>query len=271
MPSLPGMDLHAPSRWQVVDFISDLHLQAAENTTFEAWKDYMGRTAADAVFILGDLFEVWVGDDVLQDTQSFEYRCADILRSTAQRLPVYIQHGNRDFLMGQALMDACSGTLLPDPTLLHTASGRWLLSHGDALCVDDVDYQAFRQQVRSAAWQTEFLAQPLAQRLEIARGLRARSEARKREDVEYADVDTSTALDWLNRHGAEHLIHGHTHKPGAHQLDATHGRIVLTDWDLAAKPPRGEVLRLDCTTGSGPALRRLPLNAPEISVPRPAD
>lgn len=270
MPTLPGMDLRAPSHWQVVDFISDLHLQAAEPVSFHAWQDYMGRTAADALFILGDLFEVWVGDDVLQDPHSFEHQCTDILRSTAQRIPVYMLHGNRDFLMGQSLMDACACTLLPDPTLLHTVSGRWLLSHGDELCLDDVDYQAFRRQVRSPQWQADFLAQPLAQRLDIARGLRARSEARKREEQEYADVDTAAALHWLKQYDAEHLIHGHTHKPGFHHLDAGCDRTVLTDWDLAAHPPRGEVLRLRCTDAPGPALRRLPLDATEISAARPA-
>lgn len=270
MPALPGMDLHAPSRWQAVDFISDLHLQVSEPATFGAWQDYMGRTTADAVFMLGDVFEVWVGDDVLQDTGSFELRCANIVRATARRLPVYFMHGNRDFLMGQALMQHCGATLLPDPTLLHTASGHWLLSHGDALCVDDVDYQAFRQQVRSSAWQADFLTQALAQRQEVARALRARSEAKKREEQEYADVDTPAALAWLNQHGATHLIHGHTHKPGFHQLDATHDRTVLTDWDLAATPPRAEVLRLQCAASASPLLKRLPLDASEISAARPA-
>ena len=244
MPALPGMDLRAPSHWLVVDFISDLHLQAAEPATFQAWQCYMGRTAADAVFILGDLFEVWVGDDVLQDPRSFEHECAAILRGTAQRIPVYLLHGNRDFLMGQSLMDACACTLLPDPTLLHTTSGRWLLSHGDELCVDDVDYQDFRRQVRSPQWQADFLTQPLTQRLDIARGLRARSEARKREELEYADVDTAAALGWLTQYGAEHLIHGHTHKPGFHQLDTTHDRTVLTDWDLLADPPRLSLIHI---------------------------
>ena len=121
---------------------------------------------------------------------------------------------------------------------------RWLLSHGDALCLDDGDYMQFRQQVRSTEWQTAFLAKPLAERQTIARGLRQQSEARKESGAEYADVDASAARQWLEQAKSVTLIHGHTHKPAIHELGDGLQRVVLSDWDTAAKPPRAEVLRL---------------------------
>ncbi len=267
------MELHAPSHWQRIDFISDLHLQASEPQTFEAWRQYMGQTAADAVFLLGDLFEVWVGDDVLADTSSFEAECSRVLRQAAQRMPLYIMHGNRDFLMGDALMQACGATLLPDPTILQLGNTRWLLSHGDALCLDDTEYQVFRTQVRSAEWQRHFLGQPLVGRQAIARGLRSQSEAKKHVETVYADVDTPAALQWLASADAQHLLHGHTHRPGFHTLDAHHDRTVLSDWDLGATPPRAEVLRLSRNQHavSGVQVSRLPPDSPAISSPRLAD
>ena len=267
------MELHAPSHWQRIDVISDLHLQASEPQTFEAWRQYLGQTAADAVFILGDLFEVWVGDDVLTQASSFEAECSRVLQQTAQRLPVYLMHGNRDFLMGDALMQACGATLLPDPTVLQMGTERWLLSHGDALCLDDTEYQVFRTQVRSPEWQRTFLSQALATRQDIARNLRSQSEAKKQAGTEYADVDTPAALQWLAAGNALHLLHGHTHKPGFHTLDATHDRTVLSDWDVGATQPRAEVLRLSwrSQTEMGVQVNRLRPDSPEISSPRLAD
>ena len=267
------MEIHAPSHWQRIDFISDLHLQASEPQTFEAWSQYMDQTTADAVFILGDLFEVWVGDDVLRQASSFEVQCSRVLQQTTQRMPVYLMHGNRDFLMGDALMQSCGTTLLPDPTVLQTGSVRWLLSHGDALCLDDTDYQVFRSQVRSPQWQHSFLSQPLATRQELARKLRSQSEARKQAGAEYADVDAQAALQWLSADDAPHLLHGHTHKPGFHTLDTTHDRTVLSDWDLGATPPRAEVLRVswNSETVAGIQVQRLPPDSPEISSPKLAD
>jgi UDP-2,3-diacylglucosamine hydrolase len=267
------MELRAPSHWQRIDFISDLHLQASEPLTFEAWRQYLGQTTADAVFILGDLFEVWVGDDVLTQGSSFEAECSRVLQKAAQRLPIYIMHGNRDFLMGHALMQSCAATLLPDPTVLQIGSGRWLLSHGDALCLDDTDYQAFRTQVRSPEWQQSFLSQALARRHETARNLRSQSEAKKQVGTEYADVDTPAALQWLSAAGAQHMLHGHTHKPGFHTLDAMHDRTVLSDCDLSAVPPRAQVLRLSWSgqAMSGVQVSRLAPDSLEISSPRLAD
>ncbi len=252
----PNKTLTAPPDWRTVDFISDLHLHASEPATFAAWQHYMQSTPADAVFILGDLFEVWVGDDAVSDTvgtaASFEDQCAQVLGQAATRLALFFMHGNRDFLVGQRLADLCNMTLLPDPTVLVLPSSsdqRYLLSHGDALCIDDVDYMQFRQQVRSPEWQQAFLAKPLAERQTIARGLRQQSEAKKQSGADYADIDAGAALQWLQAANAKTLIHGHTHKPATHQLDAAHQRIVLSDWDASATPPRAEVLRLSLSLG----------------------
>jgi len=236
-------ELRAPAAWRSVECISDLHLQASEPATFEAWRRYMAAVPADAVFILGDLFEAWVGDDVAT-VAGFEHECADVLRKTAQRVPLFFLAGNRDFLVGNALAQQTGLTLLADPTLFVFGPQRWLLSHGDALCLADTEYLAFRAQVRNPAWQQAFLAQPLATRQQVARGMRTESEQRKQSGREYADVDAQAALAWLRAADAAVLVHGHTHKPADHALDAAHRRIVLTDWDASAHPPRLEALRL---------------------------
>lgn len=239
----PIAELAAAPHWRVVDFISDLHLQAADMATFEAWRRYMAGLDADALFVLGDLFEAWVGDDAASEP-GFDADCAEVLRATSRRLPVFFLHGNRDFLVGEALMRSTGVRLLSDPCVLVFADRRWLLSHGDALCVDDADYQAFRRKVRDAAWQSHFLAQPLAKRRDVARGLRGESEERAKTGVQYADVHPATAVAWLREARAETLIHGHTHQPREHDLGEGFRRIVLSDWDAQAQPPRLEVLRL---------------------------
>ena len=251
------MELQAPSRWRCADFISDLHLHASDRVTFAAWAAYMRSTSADAIFILGDLFEVWVGDDAAQVALTFEAECVAILQEASAKLALYIMQGNRDFLMGPALMEQCNATALPDPTILVFANQRWLLSHGDALCVDDTDYQSFRRQVRSAAWQQSFLAHPLEKRKAIARGIRETSESRKQETAVYADVDSAEALSLMAWGQADQLIHGHTHKPGQHRLAEEKIRNVLSDWDANAAPPRAEVLRISLKADGTALMTRL--------------
>jgi len=236
-------ELPAPQNWRTVDFISDLHLQAPEPATFDAWRGYMRNTPADAVFILGDLFEAWAGDDTA-DQPGFAADCATVLRASAALRAVLFMHGNRDFLVGAAFMASCGVTLLADPTVLSFAGERWLLTHGDALCLGDIEYQRFRAQVRSRGWQQDFLRKPLAQRKDIARTLREQSTARKIPAIPCADVDPHAAKAWLSAAQARTMIHGHTHKPGEYPLEAQHGRTVLSDWDAAAVPPRLEALRL---------------------------
>ncbi len=245
----PIEELLAPPIWRTVDFISDLHLHASEPATFEVWARYLQDTPADAVFILGDLFEVWVGDDVAGPLDSdleasFEARCVQQLRQAGDRFTLFFMHGNRDFLVGHKLMDQCHATLVADPTVLTCAGQRWLLSHGDALCLSDVDYMQFRALVRSSAWQADFLAKPLAERQAIARGLRQQSENRKKSGADYGDLDLAATRQWLETADARTLIHGHTHQPAEHDLGDGLRRVVLGDWDVEAEPARAQVLRL---------------------------
>ena len=237
-------ELVAPSHWRTVDFLSDLHLQASEPDTLAAWHHYLQTTPADALFILGDLFEVWVGDDALDDPGSFESQACALLLAASRQRALFFLHGNRDFLIGPGFARHTGATLLHDPTVLVWQGQRLLLSHGDALCLDDVDYQRFRVQARSVQWQEHFLAQPLAQRRAQARGIRQQSEARKQSGAIYADVDGPAAIAWLQAAHATTLVHGHTHRPAEHPLAPDVRRVVLSDWDAAAHPPRADVLRL---------------------------
>lgn len=255
---MPPVELNAPLHWRQVDFISDLHLQASEPGTHAAWVQFMQVTSADALFILGDLFEVWVGDDVLDMPDSFETSCAETIRRTAARIPVFIMHGNRDFLMGSRLARVCNATLLQDPTTLQIAGTRFVLTHGDALCLDDNEYQTFRRMVRSAEWQQDFLAKPLHERQRIASDIRARSEAQKTSGVEYADVDRSAANALLKSASATTMVHGHTHRPATHSLTDGQERWVLSDWHIQGKHARAEVLRLQAPeNGDSPVFSRL--------------
>jgi UDP-2,3-diacylglucosamine hydrolase len=234
--------LAAPPAWRAIDFISDLHLGADHPRTFEAWRRYMSTTGADAVFILGDLFEAWVGDDARSG--AFEAACVDVLARASSRLQVGFMPGNRDFLVGKALMRASGMAPLADPTVLDAWGRRVLLTHGDALCLADVDYQRFRAEVRSPAWQRPFLARPLPQRRAIARSMRDASTQAQRQKASWADVDAAAALALLADAGAAEMVHGHTHRPGDEALAPGIVRHVLTDWELDAEPPRAEVLRL---------------------------
>jgi len=211
--------LQAPAHWQTVDLISDLHLQASEPGTFEAWRAHMQSTAADAVLLLGDVFEVWVGDDaVAQDP--FLQACAQVLRQTSQRMTVGFMPGNRDFLVGPAFLNDCGVQPLQDPTLLLWGTQRVLLSHGDALCLGDEAYQRFRAVARTPGWQAEFLARPLAERQAMAQAMRAQSEAHNQSMQSFADADAALTRDWLQTAGSLHLVHGHTHRPANHTVEA---------------------------------------------------
>jgi len=242
-----------PAPWQAIDFISDLHLSPALPRTFDALAQELRQTPADAVFILGDLFEFWIGDD--SRTQPFEQRCVDLLAAAAQRRTLAFMVGNRDFLVGVAMLLDCGMTGLPDPTVLDAWGRRVVLTHGDALCLADTDYQAFRRQVRDAHWQRQALARPLAERTVLATQMRARSEAARRFDSNFnVDVDAGAAVGWLQAAGATEMVHGHTHRPGSNELAPGFKRHVLSDWDLDDPlRPRAEILRL---TRDG--FRRLP-------------
>jgi UDP-2,3-diacylglucosamine hydrolase len=248
------MEITAAPHWQTVDFISDLHLQASAPQTLSALAHYLANTPAQALFILGDLFEVWVGDDALRSSTGIEHGVAQLLRQASARLDLFIMRGNRDFLMGAKLLEACGARALPDPSVLHLGSTRWLLVHGDAQCLADVPYQAFRAQVRSTRWQRDFLNQPLDQRQALARQMRAQSEAQKKQlakaQTPWIDLDREACLELLDTQGADHMIHGHTHQAAQHDLGLGRMRWVLSDWDLDATPPRAEVLRLHAAGGT---------------------
>jgi len=242
---LPLQVFEAPETWRTVDFISDLHLQEKDTATFDLWQAYMQNTTADAVFILGDLFEVWVGDDAA-DQHVFLQKCAAVLKACASKRQVAFMRGNRDFLVGSAFLNKCHVLDLQDPTVLNFASQKWLLSHGDAGCLGDTDYQSFRQVVRQAHWQEDFLAKTLTERESIARQLRSQSEIlKKNSSAVYADVADEWSTQMLQEAGATCLVHGHTHRPALHSLSEAPlmQRYVLSDWDAASIRPRAEVLR----------------------------
>jgi len=241
----PATEWLAPPGWQRIDFISDLHLCAAMPRTFEAWAGYMHGTPADAVLILGDLFEFWPGSDALQ--LDFEARCAERLRDTARRCQVGVMVGNRDFLLTPELLQSLGVQPLPDPTLLRAGPHHVLLTHGDALCLSDRAYQQFRAWARNPATQGQFLSKPLAERVRVGASVRQASEAgrQRKPPVEGAgDLDADASVACLQAAGSRTLLHGHTHRPGDSELRPGYGRIVLSDWDLDDAPPRAEVLRL---------------------------
>jgi len=240
----PVPELHAPAHWRTVEFISDLHLDPSEPATVQAWRNYLDGSTADAIFLLGDIFEVWVGDDALLEPGSFEAECAATLDAASAKRSLFFMVGNRDFLAGDAFLTATGMTGLADPTVLIWGTRRILLSHGDALCLDDVEYQKFRTLSRSAAWQQQLLSQPLAVRRAIGKSARSESEQRKQSAAPYADADAAMTREWMQQARADWLIHGHTHRPADHALPTGGARIVLSDWHITADTHRAEVLRV---------------------------
>ena len=245
-PPFPSPDtLHAPPSWRCIDFISDLHLHEGLPLTTQALSTHLQNTSADAIFILGDLFEAWVGDDMR--SQPYEASCVDMLAQVGRRLHLGIMVGNRDFLLGMAMLQACNAHPIADPTILQAWAQNILLIHGDELCLADQDYLRFRAKVRQAAWQSAFLSAPLDARLAQAKQMREASQAHQQvmPISEWADVDEAAAAAWMQSAGTSILIHGHTHRPCDTPFGPPGGvRHVLSDWDLDHASPRAEVLRL---------------------------
>ena len=220
-------------------FISDLHLAPQAPGVSRIFLDFLGgcARAAEQLFILGDLFEAWPGDDCLDDPDdSFAAMIVDALHDLAAAgVQLSVMHGNRDFLLGGAFAARSGARLLPDPCVLSLPAWQFVLSHGDALCTDDHEYQAFRARVRQADWQSAFLARPLAERKEAVRALRRQSEAAKRDKASFVmDVNPGATDDFLRAYGYASLIHGHTHRPARHDhlVDGIHvERWVLSDWN----------------------------------------
>lgn len=247
----------APAHWRAVDMLSDLHLSPTLPVTVKTFLDHLCRTEADAVFILGDLFEVWIGDD--QRQQPFEAAVLDGIARAADGRWIGFMVGNRDFLFGSAALAQARMQSLGDPTVLQIFGQRVVLSHGDALCLEDVDYQAFRRLVRSASWQEEFLRRDYDDRFSLAARIRAESRSRKaraEDPAVWADADPEMVLSWLHQAQATSLVHGHTHRPADHPLAGGPIRHVLSDWDLDGDVARAQVLRLDPS-----GIRRIPLAA----------
>jgi UDP-2,3-diacylglucosamine hydrolase len=246
-PALPLPEatptLALPADWRAVDFISDLHLDRSTPGAFDAWAAHLRHSRADAIFILGDLFEVWIGDDIAE--RDFEARCTDVLGEAARQRAIGFMAGNRDFLVGDALLESLGVMRLHDPTLLVAFGQQVLVSHGDALCLGDVAYQRYRRIVRRPGVQRALLALPRRWRSAIGRRVREQSAARRASaETFYADVDADAARGWLDATKAPVLLHGHTHAPASHDLGSGLVRHVLSDWDLdGSGPRRAEVLR----------------------------
>lgn len=233
------MPADAPGPLQAL-FISDLHLAEERPQTTAALLDFLGGVArgVPALYILGDLFEYWAGDD--DAASSLNRELAAALRALATSgTRVYFMAGNRDFLLGAAFAAQAGMALIEDPHPIVLGGRRVLLSHGDALCTDDLAYQTYRRQVRDPAWQAAFLARPLAERKAFIEDLRRRSEAGKKEKtMSIMDVSRSAVEALLRSHDYPTLIHGHTHRPARHE-HLVDGRLcerrVLADWHGQAR------------------------------------
>ncbi len=227
-------------------FISDLHLQPSHPHTSAAFFAFLQERAmqAQALYLLGDLFEYWAGDDDLSDP--FHQHIVQAIRAVSDAgVAVYWIAGNRDFLVGQAFADAAGLRLLAEPHVAEIGGQRVTLVHGDAQCTDDLNYMAFRAQVREPAWQAQFLGMPLAQRKGIIAGMRDGSRAaHTTKSYELMDV-TPAAVDALfGATASDVIIHGHTHRPALH-VDGAKRRYVLPDWEPHAEPPRGGWIAID--------------------------
>ncbi|GAA6203207.1 UDP-2,3-diacylglucosamine diphosphatase [Thalassotalea sp. SU-HH00458] len=223
-----------PDKSAVTYFIADLHLAQNRPDITACFLSFLKNEAvnAEALYILGDLFEYWIGDD---DTSDFIHEIAAALKSLADKnIPIFYIHGNRDFLLGKRYAKMSGMTLLPEVTLIDLYGEPVVIMHGDTLCTRDVDYQAFRRKSRSWWWQAIIKSLPLFVRRKIAENYRSQSAAAtaiKSQDI--MDVTESEVVTCLEQYQSQVLIHGHTHRPDTHQLTANSlpaQRIVLGDW-----------------------------------------
>ncbi|MCH8944995.1 MAG: UDP-2,3-diacylglucosamine diphosphatase [Proteobacteria bacterium] len=235
-------------------FISDLHLEAGRPEIGVQFLDFLSGEArdADTLYILGDLFEVWLGDD--DPNPYYAGMKAAIRELVDSGIPVFFMHGNRDFMIGDEFATDTGVTILQDPELIDLHGEKVLLSHGDALCTDDVEYQRFRAMTRNPEWQAMMLAKTIQER--IAHALEARQgsvEHGKSLDDEITDVNQGAVEALIRKHGVDILLHGHTHRPAIHEVrlgDRTATRIVLGDWF-----EQGSVVRWNA---DGPRLEEMP-------------
>lgn len=238
-------------------FVSDLHLRAERPDLTERFAAFLADTAAagiQALFILGDLFEYWIGDDDLADP--FNAHVCKLLRDLADHgTRIFFIAGNRDFLIGEAFATAAGISLLDETVTIAVGGTANLLMHGDTMCTDDVPYQEFRRLVRSQAWQANFLARTLAERRAEVDSLRRRSAtAMQGKTAAIMDANAAAIRQALTAHGCSRLIHGHTHRPGREEFQLASGsaeRWVLSDWDTG----RGDALEI-----SAAGVRRIDLS-----------
>ena len=222
-------------------FISDLHLDPLQPAVLDALQCFLHSIVddADSLYVLGDLFEMWIGDD---DNDPFMAHCCAALKAFSDCHPLFVLHGNRDFLMGAGFSERSGAQLLPDPHVIDLHGRRAMVMHGDSLCIDDAAYTQLRQQFRSAVWQQDVLARPLAERRSFGASLRAQSRAANaNKAAAIMDVNEQQCALQCELHAVDLLIHGHTHRPGTHRYDAagSRTRIVLGDWH-----PEGTVLQV---------------------------
>lgn len=213
-------------------FISDCHLDTSRPEITTNLLKFIDKRASSAqiLYILGDLFEIWLGDD---DPVPGFSEIIDSLSHLSKTTKTYFLAGNRDFLLGDGMAKRAGFEIISEPVSLNLGGQRVVLLHGDVLCTDDHDYQAFRSQVRNPDWQSSFLAKPLLERQQIGAGLRADSiAAMLQKTVEIMDVNLTTVESWFDQHDAEVMIHGHTHRPGIHRYkQRSRTRYVLGDWN----------------------------------------
>jgi len=242
----------------VVWFASDLHLGPQTPATLDAFTAFLDAAADEAAALLlpGDIFDAWIGDDVIQSPPPWLVAVQAALAKTTARIPVWLGRGNRDFLLGKTFADSVGARLLSDAVVLATDGGNVLLSHGDEYCTDDAAYQQFRAMVRHPQWQAQFLAHSIPERLALAAQARGESmAANQAKSAEIMDVNQDAVAQAFRNANVALMIHGHTHRPARHVLDVDGRRCerwVLSDWDCDhAQPPRGGWLALD---PDGPAL-----------------
>lgn len=215
-------------------FVSDVHLSARRPEIVDAFEGFLEQPArrADGVYILGDLFDEWLGDD---DDRAPHPRITQALKGLSESgVPVRIMHGNHDFLLGSAFEQASRCPIIGDPSVVEVEGARVLLMHGDILCTRDVDYQEFRKTVRDPEVQREFLELPFDERVERVTAMRGESrKAMRLKPQDIMDVTPEAVVEAMQAHGVRHFIHGHTHRPAVHELELggeSAVRIVLGDW-----------------------------------------
>lgn len=212
-------------------FISDIHLDPRRPALKQAFLDFLTHQAreSEALYLLGDIFEAWIGDDFsLPFVEDIKHGLKQLSDSG---VAIFFMHGNRDFLVGTGFCEDIGATLLPDPSVIEYDGRRYLLMHGDSLCLEDVDYLKFRQMARSEQWQQQILSMPVAERMKLAAQMREQSsDAMSEKSAEIMDVTPAEVDRQLALHNADVMIHGHTHRPAVHSHADNKYRIVLGDW-----------------------------------------